>query len=91
VSADCLLQKVVCLRTVCYGRWCVCVLFVTEDGVSADTNPVRSSVTEVGNFEKRSGYIYCPYFAIGQTAHNRVIPRLSTCVAVATCRGQFCL
>ena len=28
--------------------------------------------------------------AIGQTAHSRVIPR-STGVALATCRGQFCL
>jgi hypothetical protein len=34
--------------------------------------------------ERRSGYIYCPYFAIGQATHSRVIPRLSTGVAVAT-------
>ena len=36
-----------------FGRWCDCGLFVTEGGVSANSNAVCSCVTEVGNFGKK--------------------------------------
>ena len=78
------------LGTVCYWKWCVCGLFVTEGGVSADSDALLSSVTQVGNFgtkKRLNPFSLFRYWADG-TQHGDS-PPVNRCGCCNVSEGNF--